>query len=87
MALETIYRHFHKVWKDTPHGPLSDAQLAGIALNCGRDEIAAIHFGLKLFKSELISCPDWDFDMKYQLWRAIDTFKRLLTQIEQLRKR
>ncbi|HDT2075927.1 MULTISPECIES: hypothetical protein [Enterobacter] len=84
MALKTIYRHFHTAWKDTPHGPLSDVQLAKIALNCGRDEIAAIHFGLKLFKSELAGCPDWDFDMKYQLWGSIDTFERLLKQIEQV---
>ena len=45
---------------------------------------AAIHFGLKLFKSELAGCPDWDFDMKYQLWGSIDTFERLLKQIEQV---
>lgn len=69
-----------------PYGPLSDAQLAGIALNCGCDEVAAIHFGLKMFRSELAGCPDWDIDMKYQLWGSIETFKRLLTQIEHLHK-
>ena len=66
---------------------ISDAELSRIAINCGRDDIAAIHIRLKTFKAELAAWPDWDGDTQDQIWDAIDTHKRLLAQIEMLQTR
>ncbi len=62
----------------------TDAQL--IAKKCNRDEVAAIHIRLKLFRAELAACPEWDGDTQDQIWDAVETLKRLLVQIDLLRK-
>ncbi|MFB4358572.1 hypothetical protein RBJ15_07975 [Pantoea sp. BS_4] len=85
MSVETIYRHFEKALAETPHEPLSDAQLRSIAGNCRRDEIAAIHFVIKLCNADLATCPDWDVEMQYMLHKNIHTLQRLLAQINLLR--
>jgi len=85
MSVETIYRHFEKAWAETPHGTLSDVQLRSIAENCSRDEIAAIHFVIKLCNAGLATCPDWDVEMQYLLHQNIHTLQRLLAQIDLLR--
>lgn len=64
----------------------TDAQLHLTARKCNRDEVAAIHIKLKLFRAELAACPEWDGDTQDQIWEAITTNKRLLNQIELLRK-
>lgn len=64
----------------------SESELSRIASRCNRDEVAAIHIKLKLFRSELAACPDWDGDTQDMIWDAIETHKRLLAQIELLRK-
>lgn len=86
MSVDTIYRHFKKAWAETPHGTLSDAQLSLIAENCRRDEIAAIHIVIKQCNASLAVCPDWDVEMQYLLHKNIHTLKRLLAQIDLLRK-
>ncbi|MGC0785688.1 hypothetical protein WKH27_12245 [Pantoea agglomerans] len=85
MSVVTIYRHFEKAWTETLHETLSDAQLRSIAGNCRRDEIAAIHFVIKLCNSGLAACPDWDVEMQYLLHKDIYTLQRLLAQIDLLR--
>ncbi|MDJ0474344.1 hypothetical protein QNA27_11815 [Pantoea eucalypti] len=85
MSADTIYRHFKKAWAETPHGTLSDAQLWSIAENCRRDEIAAIHFVIKLCNADLATCPDWDVEMQYLLHQNIHTLQRLLAQVDLLR--
>lgn len=85
MSVETIYRRFEKARAETPHETLSDAQLRSIAGNCRRDEIAAIHFVIKLCNADLATCPDWDVEMQYQLHQNIHTLQRLLAQIDLLR--
>ncbi|MEN4668575.1 hypothetical protein ABEG72_20330 [Pantoea agglomerans] len=64
----------------------TDAQLNVIAKKCNRDEVAAIHIRLKLFRAELAACPEWDGDTQDQIWDAVETLKRLLVQIDLLRK-
>jgi len=64
----------------------TDAQLNYMAKKCNRDEVAAIHIRLKLFRAELAACPEWDGDTQDQIWDAIDTHERLLNQIELLKK-
>lgn len=64
----------------------SESELIRIARKCSRDEVAAIHIRLKQFRSELAACPDWDGDTHDMIWDAIETHKRLLTQIDLLRK-
>lgn len=64
----------------------ADAQLKFIATRCNRDEVAAIHIRLKQFRSELAVCPEWDGDTQDQIWDAIETNKRLLVQIDFLKK-
>lgn len=64
----------------------TDDQLNFIARKCNRDEVAAIHIRLKLFRAELAACPEWDGDTQDQIWDAIDTHKRLLNQIRLLNK-
>lgn len=66
-------RDVQSVYKRT-----TDAQLNLIARKCNRDEVAAIHIRLKLFRAELAACPEWDGDTQDQIWEAIDTHKRLL---------
>lgn len=56
----------------------TDAQLNLIARKCSRDEVAAIHIRLKLFRAELAACPEWDGDTQDQIWDAIETHQRLL---------
>lgn len=85
MSVETTYRHFKKGWAETPHGILSDAQLRLIAGKCRRDEIAAIHFVIKLCNADLATCPDRDVEMQYLLRQNIHTLQRLLAQIDLLR--
>ncbi|WP_336999029.1 hypothetical protein [Pantoea agglomerans] len=85
MSVDTIYRHFKKVWAETPYGTLSDAQLRLIAKHCRRDEIAAIHFVIKLCNADLATCPDWDVEMQYLLHQNIHTLQRLLAQVDLLR--
>lgn len=64
----------------------SETDISRIARKCNRDQLAAIHIKLKLFRSELAACPDWDGDTQDMIWDAIETQKRLLAQIELLRK-
>lgn len=87
MSVETIYRHFEKAWAEMPHETLSDAQLRSIAGKCRRDEIAAIHFVIKLCNADLATCPDWDVEMQYLLNKNIHTLQRLLALIDLLRNR
>lgn len=64
----------------------SEDELSRIARSCNRDEVASIHIRLKQFRSELAVCPEWDGDTQDQIWDAIETHKRLLVQIDLLKK-
>jgi hypothetical protein len=46
MAFQTIYRHFHKAWKDTPYETLSDAQLAGIVIKSRQVPPSGLYWSL-----------------------------------------
>lgn len=87
MVMDKLARLFEKsrdvqsLYKRT-----TDAQLNFIAARCNRDEVAAIHIRLKQFRSELAACPEWDGDTLDQIWDAIETHKRLLVQIDLLKK-
>lgn len=63
---------------------ITDEELTLIAKQCHRDEVAAIHIRLKLFRAELAACPDWDGDTQDSIWGAISIHQRLLAMVHTL---
>ena len=63
---------------------ITDEELALIAKKCHRDEVAAIHIRLKLFRAELAACPDWDGDTQDSIWESISIHQRLLAMVHTL---
>lgn len=65
-----------------PYEQTPESCLRSMARICGRDEVAAIHIRLKMFKAELAMTPDWDGDTQDQIYFAIEEHTKLLILAE-----
>ncbi|WP_312058507.1 hypothetical protein [Pantoea septica] len=65
---------------------ITDEELTLIAKKCLRDEVAAIHIRLKLFRAELAVCSVWNGDTQDSIWEAIFMHQRLLAMVQALLK-
>ncbi|WBV22602.1 hypothetical protein [Pantoea piersonii] len=80
--MDKLSRLFHGIRDaQSSYRRITDEELALIAKKCHRDEVAAIHIRLKLFRAELAVCPDWDGDTQDSIWEAISMHQRLLAMV------
>ncbi|MBB1199599.1 hypothetical protein EGM70_04685 [Enterobacteriaceae bacterium 89] len=78
--LNTLYAKARKGL--TPYEKTPERALMKMASRCGRDEIAAIHIRLKLFRAERAMVDEWDGDLQDMIWDAINEHLDLLRFID-----